>query len=181
MTRLGYPTSKLRIGVSACLAGRAVRFNGGHCANGLLLREAADFLELVPACPEAELGLGTPRETLRLERARDLVVIRAPRSGADLTEAMRACATRRVTELKRSGLDGFVPKRDSPSCGMERVKVYEAKNTPSKTGVGAFADILMSCCCGPTLRTWPRAWAASWRKRDSPTATRRRNATRIAS
>lgn len=134
---------KLRLGVSACLIGEAVRFNGGHCANGLLLREAAPFVDLVPVCPEVEIGLGTPRESLRLKRAGDLVLLAAPKSGSDHTAAMRDYAVRKVAELKSAGLDGYVLKKDSPSCGMQRVKVYDENNVPSKTGVGLFAQTLM--------------------------------------
>ncbi len=138
---------KLRIGVSACLLGEAVRFNGGHCANGLLLREAAAFAEFVSVCPEVAIGLGTPRETLRLQRSGDLVMLHAPESGIDHTGRMTAYSRNRIQELKRSGLDGFVLKKDSPSCGMQRVKVYDENGSPSKVGVGVFAEAL--------LQEWP--------------------------
>ena len=135
--------SKARIGVSACLLGESVRFNGGHCANGFLLREAGEPADFTPVCPEMEIGLGTPRETLRLKRAGDFVALQAPKSGLDHTEAMREHARRRVQALKQAGLDGFVLKKDSPSCGMERVRVYDENDVPSKSGVGVFAAVLM--------------------------------------
>ena len=135
-------SKKLRIGVSACLVGQQVRFNGGHCANALLMREAAPFVELTPVCPEVEIGLGTPRETLRLVRSNDLVILRAPKSGAEHSGKMRDYARRRVAELKKAGLDGYVLKKASPSCGMQRVKVYDENNVPSKSGVGVFAEVL---------------------------------------
>ena len=103
----------------------------------------AQFAELVPVCPEVEIGLGTPRETLRLQRSDGLLVLRAPKSGAEHTQTMREYAERRVAELKARGLDGYVLKKDSPSCGMERVKVYDQNSVPSKDGVGVFAQVLM--------------------------------------
>jgi uncharacterized protein YbgA (DUF1722 family)/uncharacterized protein YbbK (DUF523 family) len=137
------PAAKVRLGASACLLGRAVRFNGGHCADGFLLRDAARFAEFVPVCPEVEIGLGTPRETLRLQRNGDLVVLRAPKSGRDWTADMREYARHRVAELRGLDLDGYVLKKDSPSCGMQRVKVYDQNGAPSKEGVGLFAEELM--------------------------------------
>ncbi|MEZ5391479.1 MAG: DUF523 and DUF1722 domain-containing protein [Bryobacterales bacterium] len=136
-------TTPLRIGVSACLMGETVRFNGGHCANRFLLREAAEFAEFVPVCPEVEIGLGTPRETLRLVRLGEAVHLVAPSSGADVTEKMRQYAREKAESLAAANLDAFVLKKDSPSCGMERVKVYDGNGVPSKSGVGLFAEALI--------------------------------------
>jgi uncharacterized protein YbgA (DUF1722 family)/uncharacterized protein YbbK (DUF523 family) len=120
-----------------------VRFNGGHCANPFLIREAGAFASFTRVCPEMEIGLGAPRETLRLERQGGIVTLRAPRSGRDHTAAMAEYARERVRRLREAGLDGFVLKKDSPSCGMERVKVYDENGVPSKSGVGLFARALM--------------------------------------
>jgi len=135
----------VRLGVSACLLGHTVRFDGGHKRDRFLLEEVAPHAELVPVCPEVELGLGTPRETIRLVRSRDAADARlvAPRSGADLTEAMKSHAERRVEQLRGRDLDGFILKRSSPTCGMERVRVYAANGMPTKDGVGVFARVLM--------------------------------------
>jgi len=95
-------------------------------------------------CPEVEVGMGTPRETLRLER-RDGRAIRmvTTRTGIDHTGAMSAWARKRLTELEREQLSGYVLKKDSPSCGMERVKVFDASGMPQRTGRGIFAEALL--------------------------------------
>lgn len=134
---------KPRIGVSACLLGQPVRFDGGHKRDDFLLGSFARFVEWVPVCPEVELGLGTPRETLRLERREGRVHLVMKKSGSDETAAMRAFSARRARELEAEGLSGYVLKKDSPSCGMERVKVYDGQGAPSKTGRGLFAEALM--------------------------------------
>jgi uncharacterized protein YbgA (DUF1722 family)/uncharacterized protein YbbK (DUF523 family) len=102
------------------------------------------FVEWVPVCPEVELGLGTPRESIRLERRRGDVRLRAPRSGADHTENMRAYARQRVAALGKEGLCGYVLKKDSPSCGLERVRIYGENGPPSRTGRGLFAEELVA-------------------------------------
>ena len=132
-----------RIGVSACLLGQPVRFDGGHKRDDFLLGSFARFVEWVPVCPEVELGLGTPRETLRLERHPDGLRLVMKKSGRDETAAMRAWAARRARALEGEGLSGYVLKKDSPSCGMERVKVYEGPGAPTRSGRGLFAEALM--------------------------------------
>ena len=135
----------VRLGVSACLLGHQVRFDAGHKRDRFLLEEVAPHASLVPVCPEVELGLGTPRETIRLVRSKGDADARlvAPRSGADLTEAMIRLAERRVEQLRARDLDGFVLERGSPTCGMERVRVYDDHGVPTKDGVGVFARVLM--------------------------------------
>lgn len=132
-----------RIGVSGCLLGQAVRFNGGHAKSAFIVGKVADLAELVPVCPEVEVGMGTPRETVRLIRAADDAVrMIAPKSGQDWTDRMRKLARSRAEALSGENLSGFILKKDSPSCGMERVKVYDANSVPSKSGVGLFAEEL---------------------------------------
>jgi uncharacterized protein YbgA (DUF1722 family)/uncharacterized protein YbbK (DUF523 family) len=129
--------------VSACLLGHEVRWDAGHKRDPFLTDLLAAHVAWVPVCPEVELGLGVPRETIRLEgdpRAPRLV---APRSGADHTDAMRAWARARVERLACEDLDGYVFKKDSPSCGMERVRVFGRAGTPARRGVGLFARVLM--------------------------------------
>ena len=94
-------------------------------------------------CPEVEMGLGTPRETIRLERHGDGVRFVMPKSGTDHTEAMRSYAARRVAELEKQDLSGYVLKKDSPSCGMERVRIYDRGGVPARTGRGLFAEALI--------------------------------------
>ena len=114
---------RLRLGVSACLLGRPVRFNGGHTRDTFVAETLARFVDWVPVCPEEEAGLGTPREAMRLVRqggAERLITVRTQR---DLTDTLTDFAAARVPQLTALNLDGFVLKKDSPSCGLARVKV----------------------------------------------------------
>ncbi len=129
-----------RIGISACLLGKKVRYDGGHKRDGFLTGTLGRFVEWVPVCPELELGLGVPRPSLRLEGKPDAPRMMVPSTGQDLTSAMRSFARQRMGSLE--GLDGFVLKKDSPSCGMERVRVYGKGGAPVKAGRGLFADEL---------------------------------------
>jgi len=133
----------IRIGVSACLLGQEVRFDAGHKRDSFLVDTLGAFVEFVPVCPEFELGLGVPRETLRLERDGDDIRLVAPRSGSDHTKAMRAFASKRTAALADEDLSGYVLKKGSPSCGMERVRVYGSSGMPSHDGRGLFASALM--------------------------------------
>ncbi|HUI27497.1 MAG TPA: DUF523 and DUF1722 domain-containing protein [Candidatus Kryptonia bacterium] len=133
----------LRLGVSSCLLGNQVRYDGGHKRDGFLVDVLGGFVEWVPVCPEAELGLGIPRPTLRLERQGDAVRLVMPKTGDDHTGAMEAYAAKRVAKLASDELCGFVLKKASPSCGMERVKVYGDRAMPTRSGRGLFAAALM--------------------------------------
>jgi len=133
----------IRIGVSACLLGREVRYDGGHKRDAFLVETFGRYVEWVPVCPEVELGLGTPRPTLRLERHGADMRLIMPKTGDDHTDAMRRYAHKRVAALADDNLCGYVLKKDSPSCGMERVKVYDAHTIPSKSGRGLFAEALL--------------------------------------
>ena len=135
--------SRPLIGISGCLTGQAVRFNGGHCRNNFLLEKVASFADFHPVCPEVGVGMGVPRETLRQTVDRQgLVSLIAPKTGRDWTQPMRDWSEAKAAELAQLGLSGFVLKKDSPTCGMERVKVYDTNNVPAKTGVGLFAAAL---------------------------------------
>ncbi len=134
----------LRLGISACLLGQEVRFNGGHKRDDFLVDTFGRYVEWVAVCPEVEVGMGTPRPPIRLERRGDGVRLVMPSTGEDYTEAMRAWAERRVEALASMDLDGYVLKKDSPSCGMERVKVYPDGGAPAKDGRGLFAEALMA-------------------------------------
>ncbi|MEA2693739.1 MAG: hypothetical protein QOJ16_3126 [Acidobacteriota bacterium] len=134
---------KLRLGVSACLLGEEVRYNGGHKRDRFLTDVLGPYVEWVPVCPEVEIGLGTPRPAIRLVRIGGETRLVAPETGADHTVAMREYSARRVAELVALDLAGYVLKRDSPSCGMERVKLYPENGVPSKDGQGIFAEALL--------------------------------------
>jgi len=137
----------LRLGISACLLGNAVRHDGGHKRDAFLTDRLGAFVQWVPVCPEVELGLGIPRPPIRLERARGSAALRLvnPRSGDDLGAAMRSYAADRSEQLAALELCGYVLKKDSPSCGMERVRVWsgEPDTPPERSGRGLFAAALI--------------------------------------
>ena len=132
----------LRIGVSACLLGREVRHDGGHKRDRFLTDVLAPHVEWVPVCPEVELGLGVPRATIRLESRDGELHLIEPSSGTDRTRAMAEHAARRSRELERLELCGYVLKKDSPSCGLERVRVYAPRGPAARNGRGLFAQAL---------------------------------------
>lgn len=135
---------KLRLGVSSCLLGAEVRYDGGHKLDRYLRDVIGIYADFVPVCPEVEVGLPTPRETLRLvkdEQGRTRLVF--AKSGEDITERMENWALQRVEQLAGEGLDGYVFKSKSPSSGMERVRVYDRNGVPHKDGTGVFARIFM--------------------------------------
>jgi uncharacterized protein YbbK (DUF523 family) len=138
------PRDKVRLGVSACLLGREVRYDGRHKRSTVLVDVLGPLVEWVEVCPERELGLGVPREPIRLVAGpADALRLVAERTGTDHTEAMARFAEARVAELARLDLDGWVTKSDSPSCGMERVPVHPAAGgAPRRDGVGAFLRVL---------------------------------------
>jgi len=136
----------IRIGVSSCLLGRAVRWDGGHKRDSFLTDELGAFVEWVPVCPEVEVGMGVPREAIRLAEQDGEPRLVAARSGTDHTEAMRAWARWRLRELAALELCGYVLKKGSPSCGMERVPVWSERGVPERRGRGLFAAELLEAC-----------------------------------
>jgi uncharacterized protein YbgA (DUF1722 family)/uncharacterized protein YbbK (DUF523 family) len=133
----------LRLGVSTCLLGENVRFDGGHARDRFVSDTLGQWFEYVPVCPEMEIGMGTPRPTVRLvdeDRGTRLV---APSTGEDFTERMLAFAEDKVAELSRLGLDGYILKKSSPSCGMERIRVYQDGMPARRNEAGLFAGRLM--------------------------------------
>jgi uncharacterized protein YbgA (DUF1722 family)/uncharacterized protein YbbK (DUF523 family) len=137
--------TKLRLGISACLLGRKVRYDGQHKRDPFLVDGLGEFVSWVPVCPEQELGLGVPREPIRLVGLSSAPRLVGERSGTDHTEAMRRYAEARVAELATLDLDGYVTKKDSPSCGMERVRVHGGRGgPPRRDGAGAFARVLVA-------------------------------------
>jgi uncharacterized protein YbgA (DUF1722 family)/uncharacterized protein YbbK (DUF523 family) len=134
---------KIRLGISECLLGHQVRYDGGHKWDRFLTDTLGQYVEYVPVCPEEECGLGTPREAMRLVGSLDAPRLVTIRSGVDMTGRMLSWAKKRVVELEKEELCGFIFKSDSPSSGMERVKVYNEKGMPEKKGVGLFAGAFM--------------------------------------
>jgi uncharacterized protein YbgA (DUF1722 family)/uncharacterized protein YbbK (DUF523 family) len=134
---------EIRLGISTCLLGENVRYDGGHKLDRFLTDTLGHYVEYVPVCPEVECGLGIPRESLRLVGDPDSPRLITRNSQQDLTERMVQWAQRRVTELEKEDLYGFIFKSDSPSSGMERVKVYVEGGMPVKRGIGVFARTFM--------------------------------------
>jgi len=135
-------STAVRIGISACLLGQEVRFDGGHKRDRFLTDTFGRFVEWVPVCPEVEAGFGTPREAMRLVSDTGRVRLMTVKTAVDLTDRLERYARRRVEQLASERLCGYVLKKDSPSCGLARVKVYDPHTVPSRTGVGLFAAAL---------------------------------------
>jgi uncharacterized protein YbbK (DUF523 family)/uncharacterized protein YbgA (DUF1722 family) len=135
----------IRVAVSACLLGHAVRYDGGHKRDAFVTETLGRFVEFVPVCPEIELGLGVPRETLRLERRGDDIRMIGNNSACDHTIAMREYAEQRLDTLASLELCGYVLKQNSPSCGLEGVAILGGGYP--RRGRGLFAAAL--------TRRWP--------------------------
>lgn len=136
--------SKITLGVSSCLLGNKVRFDGGHQHDRFITDILGPFVRFVPVCPEVECGMSIPREALRLVGDPENPRLVTGHTGRDMTEQMQSWAKKRLDELEKEGLCGFIFKSNSPSSGMERVRVYPEKGgTPSRKGVGLFARELM--------------------------------------
>ncbi len=136
-----YPV--IRLGISSCLLGERVRYDGGHKLDHFLVDILGQYVEYVPVCPEVEIGLPVPRESMRLVGDPQDPRLVAPKSGTDYTERMRAWARERVEQLAAVGLHGFVFKKDSPSSGLFRVKVYGEHGMAARTGTGLFPREVM--------------------------------------
>jgi len=130
------------LGVSSCLLGEKVRYDGGHKQHQYITDQLACYFHFVPVCPEVECGFTTPREAMHLSgdtAAPRLVTIKTDH---DLTKQMQEWSLRRVKELEQLQLRGFILKKSSPSCGLFRVKVYQDKGPPLTSGQGLFARAL---------------------------------------
>jgi len=134
----------LRLGISTCLLGEPVRYDGGHKLDRYLTGTLGQFFEWVPVCPEVEIGLPTPRESMRLVGDAEAPRLIAPKSGNDYTDRMKAWARGRLEELAAMDLCGFVAKKDSPSSGLFRVKVYNEHGMAQRNGTGIFPRELMN-------------------------------------
>lgn len=135
--------NKPKLGISACLLGQKVRFDGGHKREQFLTDLFGRFVEWIPICPEVEVGMGVPRESVRLVGTLANPRMIAEKSGRDWTAAMNHYAAKRLRELAEPSLSGYVLKKNSPTCGMERVRVYNSRGMPERQGRGLFAAALM--------------------------------------
>jgi len=133
----------IRLGVSTCLLGEEVRYDGGHKLDQFLVNTLGSFVEWVPVCPEVEIGLPTPRESMRLVGDPETPRLIAPKSGQDYTERMQTWARERLEELAAVKLHGFIFKKNSPSSGLFRVRVYDQNGMPQRVGTGIFPRELM--------------------------------------
>jgi len=129
----------LRLGISRCLLGESVRYDGGHKYDGFLVKTLGRYVEWVPVCPEVESGLPIPREAMHLVGDPEAPRLVGIRSGQDYTDGVLAFSRERAARLAEEDLHGFVFKKDSPSSGLFRVKVYDAHGAPARTGSGIFA------------------------------------------
>jgi len=136
-------TTRPRIGVSSCLLGEKVRFDGGHKRDRFLTDTFGRFVDWVSVCPEVECGLPIPRESMHLSGDPESPRLVTTKSNVDMTPRMKRWAKTRLAELKEAELSGFIFKSKSPSSGMERVKVYTDTGMPKKVGVGIFARAFM--------------------------------------
>jgi uncharacterized protein YbgA (DUF1722 family)/uncharacterized protein YbbK (DUF523 family) len=134
----------IKLGISSCLLGERVRWDGAHKLDRYLTDILGKFVEYVPVCPEVECGFGTPREPFRQVGDPDSPRLITSRTKIDYTGRMAEWAGKRVIELEKEDLCGFIFKSRSPSSGMERVKVYNEKGVPVKKGVGIFARAFMA-------------------------------------
>ena len=156
-------TAPLRLGISRCLLGEEVRFDGGHKRDRFLTEVLSRYMEWIPVCPEVEAGLGIPREAMRLVGDPQHPRLVTITSGRDHTGALKTMTTNRIEELKNLDLSGYVFKKGSPSCGIERVRIYNEHGGPGRNGVGLFARAFIAQfplipveeegrLCDPTLR-----------------------------
>ncbi len=134
----------VRLGISSCLLGEEVRYNGGHVKDDFLVNTLGQYVQWVPVCPEVEMGMGVPRENVRLVGDAEDPRLVAPKSGTDHTDTMKKWAGQRLLELEGMDLHGYILKKDSPSCGLFRTKVYGGVAAPSRNGRGLFARELVN-------------------------------------
>ncbi len=133
---------RLKIGISSCLLGQPVRYNGGHKQDRFIANSLSEFVDFVPICPEVSIDLGVPRPPIRLvgnpESPR---AVGSDDPSMDVTVRLQSFAEQKVESL--GNISGYILKKDSPSCGMERVKVYGEKGGAARKGRGIFAQVLI--------------------------------------
>ncbi len=132
----------LRVGVSACLLGQNVRYDGKHKHNDFLLQQLGPHVIWVPVCPEVEMGLGTPREPIRLEGTLHAPRLKTHNTRIDHTEAMLKWSQQRLDALEFETLSGYIFKSRSPSCGLFQIPVLQQDGSECSEGRGLFAQAL---------------------------------------
>jgi uncharacterized protein YbgA (DUF1722 family)/uncharacterized protein YbbK (DUF523 family) len=131
---------EIRIGISSCLLGQEVRFDGGHKKDSFLVNTVSRFVRYIPVCPEVDIGLGTPREAIHLVQSEERLRLVGNRSGRDHTRAMAGYSRRKLKELGEQDLSGYIFKKNSPTCGLFRVRVHQEGKPPVRSGRGMFAE-----------------------------------------
>ena len=135
-------TEKIPIGISSCLLGQEVRYDGGHKHSAYITQSLGEFFEFRPFCPEVAVGMPVPRPPIQLREVNNEIhAIGVQDPLLDKTAALSAYGTQ--VALQQRQLCGYIFKKDSPSCGMERVKVYGAKAMPERRGRGIYAAAFM--------------------------------------
>ena len=133
----------IRVGISACLLGQEVRFDGGHKRASFLIDAFGDSVEWVSVCPEVEAGFGTPREPVQLSRDEDAIRLVTVTTRRDLSAPMDEFIRRRLPELRLEELSGYILKANSPSCGPRHVNIFDPNGTVVESGRGLFAEALI--------------------------------------
>ena len=129
---------QIRVGLSSCLLGEEVRFDGGHKSNAYIRKTLSHYFEFVPFCPEVESGMSIPRPTIQLRYTdRGVRCVGVKDHNIDVTDQLLGCAEQQRHWL--AGLCGYILKKDSPSCGMTRVKIYR-EDYADRVGTGIFAQ-----------------------------------------
>ncbi|PQJ84348.1 YbgA family protein [Aliivibrio sifiae] len=133
----------IKVGISSCVNGESVRFDGGHKSNKFASKVLAPYFTYVPICPEVGSGMSVPRPTIRLITNEErIALVDSKDASLDYTDSMIEFSQKTVDRLKETEMCGYIVCANSPSCGMERVKVY-SKNNAKKNGVGLYTQILM--------------------------------------
>ena len=137
--------NKIKVGISSCLMGLKVRYDGGHKRNQYAMDVLSEYFDWILTCPEVAIGLPTPRDSIQLKKIDGKTRLYNPKTDTDLTDEMEAYSKKRVSELEDQEIYGYILKAKSPSCGMERVKIYKGHAiAPDTTGVGIFAKNLLT-------------------------------------
>lgn len=136
-------SDKIRVGISACLLGEKVRYDGGHKLDYYLADALGEYVEWVPVCPEAGAGLSVPREPMRLVGQPGSLRLVTVNTGIDLTDNIQSWSEKWLVELQATDLRGFVFKRGSPSCGAKDVEVITPSGQLNSGGTGIFCAAFM--------------------------------------
>lgn len=135
--------TKITIGVSSCLLGNNVRWEGDHNANKIIINQIGRYFELYPICPEVEIGMGVPREPVNLEGDKDNPSMIAKYSRKEWTSEMKKYSREKIAQFNKERISGFILKSNSPSCGLAKIPIYGNIGRPPKAGIGLFAKAIM--------------------------------------